>query len=64
MDGLPSALGNCVSGQSQSETVCGQGSLTGVFNGHVCANGGLAGPTAADCRTGSIPRWFDPETYR
>jgi len=49
---LPSALGDCSGGSTQTTpATCGNGQNTGT-DGHVCSNGGT---TLTHCKSGSAP---------
>ena len=56
VNALPEALGHCQNGSSEVPLECHNGEVTsGEGIGHLCANGGIAGPERADCVTGNSP---------
>ena len=61
LDVLPEALGNCVTGSSQTNMGENQSCHTGENTsgiagvGHLCNSGGCAGPEVAGCVVGTSP---------
>ena len=53
---LDDGVGHCQIGSSAEPLVCHNGEQTsGTGIGHLCQNGGIAGPDADDCITGADP---------
>lgn len=56
IDALPEALGHCQGGSSEEPLACHNGEITSASGiGHLCMNGGCAGPAPPDCMVGNMP---------